>query len=178
MREIPNDPQLIMEAAIANEIEGHKILLRGKEASDDPLAKATFEFLANEELHHIELIKEFSQVLAGIRSWDPSSLRENNLSEAGLSIRKIFERFATQFEAVGSADDQRLEVYKIAMDMERRGHDFYRKAAEQVEDEKAKSLFNWLADEEIRHFTIIQDTYDFIKQPDAILAMEERWMQT
>jgi rubrerythrin len=178
MQNIPDDPKAIMEAAIANEIEGHKILQRGRQAVSNPLTKATFQFLANEELKHIELIKEFSQSLSGIKSWDPSSLREITLAEAGASIRGIFERFATQFEEAGTADDERMEVYEIAMDMERQGHDFYKRAANKVNDEQTKKLLLFLANEEIRHFTMIQDTHDFLKHPDGILAMEERWMQT
>ncbi|HOK55294.1 MAG TPA: ferritin family protein [Armatimonadota bacterium] len=178
MQNIPNDPQAIMEAAIANEIEGHKILQRGKKTVDSPLARATFEFLANEELKHIELIKDFSQVIAGIKKWDPESLQETTLSDAGNGIRGIFEQFAHQYEEVSIADDERLQIYQVAMDMERRGYDFYTKAADKVQDERAKKLLQFLASEEIRHFQIIQDTHSFLQQPDAILAMEERWMQT
>jgi rubrerythrin len=178
MSTIPNDPNAIVEAAIVNEIEGHRILEQGKKAANTPLAKATFEFLANEELKHIDLIKDFAKTLEGVKEWDPSELKELSLSEAGRHIRGIFERFGAQFEEVAATDNERLETYKVAMDMEHRGHDFYAKAAEQVTDERAKKLFQYLADEEVKHFEIIQDTHDFLAQPDAILAMEERWMQT
>ena len=177
MQNIPNDPQAIMEAAIANEIESHKILQRGKNCRQSS-SQSYFRVLANEELKHIELIKDFSQVIAGIKKWDPESLQETTLSDAGNGIRGIFEQFAHQYEEVSIADDERLQIYQVAMDMERRGYDFYTKAADKVQDERAKKLLQFLASEEIRHFQIIQDTHSFLQQPDAILAMEERWMQT
>lgn len=178
MHDIPDDPKAVVATAITNEIEGHKILQQSKEASRTPLARATFEFLANEELRHIELIKEFAESLAEGKQWNPASLKETSLAEAGEGVRGIFARFATQFEEVRTSDDERLEVYKVAMDMERRGHDFYKGAAEMVSDTDAKALFRFLAGEERRHFQMIQDTHDFLEQPDALLAMEERWMQT
>jgi rubrerythrin len=178
MQDIPDNPDAVIDTAIANEIEGHKILLRGKETANEPLARATFEFLANEELKHIRIIKEYSESIAGVRAWDPSSLEETTLSDAGSSIHGIFERFAAQFEAAGTAEDERLEVYRVAMDMERRGFDFYSRAADKASDERARTLYRFLAGEEQRHFRIIQDTHDFLEQPDALLAMEERWMQT
>lgn len=178
MQNVFSDPNAVLETAIANEIEGRNILIKGKDTAETPLAKATFQFLADEELKHIELIKDFSKTLAGVKPWDSEKLEELNLSEAGSQIRSIFERFATQFEEVNTADDERLEIYRVAMDMERRGYEFYSKAAESAEDPRAKELYAFLASEEQRHFQMIQDTHDFLEQPDGLLAMEERWMQT
>lgn len=174
---IPNDPRAVVETAIAYEIEGRAILERGKESANNPLAKATFEFLANEEIKHIEHIKEFAKSLDGAGEWNPGDMQEIKLSDAATQIKGIFERFETQFEEVSASDDERLEVYKVAMDMESRGHNFYSKAAETTTNEQAKKLFTFLAGEEQKHFQMIQDTHDFLAMPDAFLAMEERWMQ-
>lgn len=175
--DIPNDPAAIVDAAIANELEGHKILHRGKEAADNPLAKATFEFLAGEEIKHIEIIKNFAREMAGGGHGQQLDMKRTTLAEAGAAIKGIFERFGQQFEEAGTAPDQRMDVYETAMDMERRGYEFYSTAAGKVTDPKAKAMFEFLAAEEQRHFQMIQDTHDFLEQPDALLAMEERWMQ-
>lgn len=177
MPDIFNDPSAVVEAAIQNELEGQAVLIRGKESATDPLAKATYEFLANEEIKHIELIEEYAASLAGTKEWHPKHMDGIDLPEAAKKIRGIFERFGTAFEAAGATDNQRLETYKVAMDMERRGHDFYSKAAETATNEDAKKLFRFLAGEEAKHFQMIQDTHDFLDNPDAILALEERWMQ-
>jgi rubrerythrin len=171
------DPSAVLETAIANEMEGHRILQRGREAATEPLAKATFEFLANEELKHIEIIRDFAKTLDGVTPWDESVLKGGSLSDAFKHVRSIFERFGAQFEAVSASDHERLEIYEVAMDMERRGYEFYSRAAQQASDERARRLFSFLAGEEQRHFQMIQDTHDFLQEPDALLAMEERWMQ-
>lgn len=178
MSTIAQDPNAILAAAIANEVVGHKILLQAKETALTALGSATFEFLANEELRHIEIIEKYAASLNSEETWDGAKLAETSLSDAGSAIRSIFQRFATQFEEARTADDERLEIYQVAMDMERKGYQFYSAAAEKAEDTNAADLFRFLAHEEQRHFQIIQDTHDFLKQPDALLAMEERWMQT
>jgi|YelNatPaOPRAMG01_1025707.scaffolds.fasta_scaffold12976_3 rubrerythrin len=178
MTNIPEDPNAVLEMAIANEIEGRNILLNGRDSSLTPLGKSTFEFLANEELKHIELIKEFAKTLNGVEEWDANKMKSVSFAEAGARIKGIFERFASQFESVSQSDNERLETYQVAMDMEKRGYDFYSEAAEKASDERSKALFKFLAGEEEKHYTMIQDTYEFLKHPDSILAMEERWMQT
>ena len=177
MQSIPDDPNAVVEMAIKFEIEGHRILQQAKEASSEPLAIATFEFLANEELKHIEIIKEYSKTLEGAKKWNPDMLKGLTLAGASTGIRGIFERFGAQFEEAGTAPDQRMEVYKVAMDMERRGYDFYSSASEKSTDKKSQNLYRFLAGEEMRHFRIIQDTHDFLDHPDGFFAIEERWMQ-
>lgn len=164
----------VLDTALQNELRGREILLEARENVENPLAKATFEFLANEEMKHIDAIKTFA---AGL-SIDPQALAAFDPAEAKERIYSIFERFKVAFEAVAATDEPRMEAYRVALDMERRGHNFYKRAAEQSADENARALYAFLASEEIKHFELIQDTHDFLQQPDALLAIEERWMQT
>ena len=177
MQNIPDDPNAVVEMAIKFEIEGHKILQQAKKASTEPLAIATFEFLANEELKHIEIIEDYAKTLEGAKEWSPDMLKELTLAGASAGIRGIFERFGAQFEEATTAPEQRMEVYKVAMDMERRGYDFYKTASEKSSNEQSRSFFSFLAGEEMRHFRIIQDTHDFLDNPDGFFSIEERWMQ-
>jgi rubrerythrin len=178
MTNIPKDPNEVVEAAMAFELEGRKILINAGAKAVDPLSKATFEYLANQELNHIEAIKAFAESLAGTGSFDPNALgKPLTKLEAREGIQGIFARFKAQYEATAGKEDERQEVYKAAMDMERCGHDFYQCAAEQSADETSRKLFSFLMDEETKHFDIIQETAEFLKQPDAIMAVEERWMQ-
>jgi len=167
----------VFEMALRYEDEGRTILLNAKEAVENPLAKATFDFLANEELKHIDAIKRFAETLSGSGEFDPNNLTAISGEDAKRRVKHIFERFRTAFESVGAGDQPRLETYRVAMDMERHGHDFYSRAARQSDDAKTKRLFEFLAEEEIRHFELIQDTHDYLLQPDALMAIEERWMQ-
>lgn len=178
MNTITNDPKEVVDSAMCLEMEGHQILLDACENAKDPLSKATFQFLADQELKHIEAIKAYATALADAGDFDPSALAKPlDKVEACRLIQGIFSKIKTEFEETQGKDEERQAVYSVALDMETRGHDFYKKAAEQSTNETAKKLFEFLTNEESNHFEIIQETADFLKQPDAFMAVEERWMQ-
>lgn len=175
--EIPNDPKAVVDAALEFEKQGYQILCDAGDKSGDPLSKATFEFLAEQELHHIDTIKAFAGALAESGEFDPnrigSPLTGEQLREG---IRSIFERIRPEFEATAGKDEERMEVYAAALNMERHGHDFYESAAGNTSDAAAQKLYEFLTAEETKHFTVIQETRDFLRQPDAFMAIEEHWM--
>jgi rubrerythrin len=178
MNPMSSNPTEVAEAAMQFELEGRKILIDAGQKAQDPLSKATFQFLADQELKHIEAIKAFAASLAGEGKFDPSALQAPLTKlQAREGIKGIFAQFQSKFEATAGQEHERQEVYKVAMDMERRGHDFYESSAERSTDDTSKKLFKWLTGEETNHFEIIQETAEFLKQPDAIMAVQERWMQ-
>lgn len=171
---VPNDPKEVLEAAINNEREAYKLLCASRDACEDKLSKATFDFLAREEVKHIDVIQKFAATGLAVA---PDVGHPLSKAEVARGVKGIFEQFGWQYEQAASMDD-RLEAYRTAMEMERHGHQFYARAAEMATNEEARKFFQFLASEEVRHFEIIQDSYDFLSEPDAMLAMEERWMQT
>ncbi len=50
------------------------------------------------------------------------------------------------------AEMRALAVLALAMEREKGGREFYLKAAAETRDPKGKEMFQWLADEELRHF--------------------------
>jgi rubrerythrin len=177
MTQIPNDPQKVAEAAMEYELEGRRILCESGEKATDPLSKSTFKFLADQELKHIEAIKSFAKCLSENEEFDVTKIDAVvDKLEARKAIKGIYAEFQPQFEDAACEEEPRLEVYKVAMDMEDHGHDFYAAAAEQATDSASRILYEFLAAEEINHFEIIQETHDFLAQPDAFQAIDEHWM--
>jgi rubrerythrin len=60
------------------------------------------------------------------------------------------------------------EVYQFAVKMEENGEKFYRQAAAMTEDDEARYLFNFLADEEVNHRKIFGELLAKMKtiEPD------------
>ncbi|GAF95661.1 unnamed protein product [marine sediment metagenome] len=56
------------------------------------------------------------------------------------------------------------EIVKIGIEIEKNGKDFYTKAAEKSESDKAKGLFNYLAAEEEKHITAFEKILDTLDQ--------------
>ncbi|MEW6675909.1 MAG: ferritin family protein [Nitrospirota bacterium] len=61
--------------------------------------------------------------------------------------------------AEATADE--LEAFKIAIQMEKEGIEFYKKAAIEAKTEKEKLLFGRLIKEEQQHYNIFANTYFF-----------------
>lgn len=56
-------------------------------------------------------------------------------------------------------NDTSLNVLKQAVLLERRGHAFYSKVADQADKPAVKKFFNMMADEENRHIKVLEDQF-------------------
>ena len=174
---IPTDPKEIIKASLEFEEEGYKLFIDSIAKATDPLTKSTFQFLADQEIKHMETIKTFASSLEGTDSFDLDTLPETiNVPKAKQEIRNIFAQIGAEFDGVVGDEDERMEVYKVAMKLESRGHDFYGTASDQATDDNARRIYRFLSDEEAQHYMIIQDTFMYLMQPDAFMAIDEHWM--
>jgi len=60
------------------------------------------------------------------------------------------------------------EIFGAAIRIEESGKRFYRKMAEKVEDDDKRELFNYLAEEEIKHKKIFEELISKVKQPKPL----------
>jgi rubrerythrin len=89
------------------------------------------------------------------------------------AIRTIFEEMKdAMMERVQATDDE-LNAFGIAMDMEKEGMEFYRKAAAGAPSAKEKALFERLVKEEEQHFNVFANTYFFLKDSGSWFLWEE-----
>ncbi len=56
-------------------------------------------------------------------------------------------------------ENKTTEILKNAILLEKRGHAFYSKVAEQAEDQAVKEFFQMMADEESKHIQILSDQF-------------------
>jgi rubrerythrin len=75
-------------------------------------------------------------------------------------------------EKVKATTDE-LEAFKIAMQMEKEGIEFYKKAGLEARTEKEKSLFERLVKEEQQHYDIFVNTYSFLYDTGSWFMWEE-----
>ncbi|MEE9203265.1 MAG: ferritin family protein, partial [Dehalococcoidia bacterium] len=66
--------------------------------------------------------------------------------------------------------DNPVEILDQAIDREQGGHEFYLKAAQKTQDAKGRHLFQWLAQEELRHFNL------FSRQRQSLVE-EKQWQE-
>ncbi|MGE5892700.1 MAG: ferritin family protein, partial [bacterium] len=78
------------------------------------------------------------------------------------NMKSIFETLKDQMMKRLSATTDDKNAMKIAMEMEKEGHDYYVKAAKEAKKEKEKKLFERLSYEEDKHYKILENTLSYI----------------
>lgn len=116
-------------------------------------------FLADEEVKHYNIFKKLSEG------------RTDDLPESTLltDVTNIFEDLSKKYEADKDApfnfDASQPQFYRKAQDLEKQSEMFYRDKAEDAEDEKTKMLLLKIADEEKRHYFVLENIIDFVQHP-------------
>jgi rubrerythrin len=117
-----------------------------------PAGRRMFQVVMDEEEQHLENLRNISQN------------RDVELSAPGASVQldAVLEtlRDRGRLDAACSLDD--MEAFRIAMDMEKEGYEFYKAQAARASSKEEKALFEWLAQEEERHFEVLSETHSFL----------------
>lgn len=78
-------------------------------------------------------------------------------------IKNIFEKMREEKDTEVNAAE--VESYKKAQEIEKASKDFYLKQAEEVKDMAQKEIFLKIADEEKKHYFILERIIDFVSRP-------------
>ena len=128
-----------------------------------PAGKKMFEVIIVDEKRHLEIIEKIIAE-SDVHMEDTHPL--NN-------IKTVFEEMKDQMMEKVAATDDELEAFKIAMQMEKEGIEFYRKLLAGAENEKEKALFEKMISEERAHYEIFANTYSFINDTGNWFMWEE-----
>lgn len=86
--------------------------------------------------------------------------------------KNIFKRMK-DFSEPFDFDHSHEELYRQAMSLEQKSIDFYLDRADQTDDPAQKALLEQLADEEQRHFRLLEGLADFVSRPRTWLEDAE-----
>ena len=160
----------ILQKSLRMEEEGHKFYSENAKKIKNSLGKRMLERLAEDELTHIERIKDIYNRVTG------ESGQEIKVDEPHLMVFQIiFERMKEQMkesveelQEVG-VDDQ--EIIDIALQLESHGRFFYEEAAKKSEDRKIREFYEALAEEEKSHYEVLQSTHKYLENPALFFGM-------
>lgn len=152
-----------IEIAIRMETDAINFYTEAAEKTKNPVGKKMFLTITEDEKRHLEML---SQIFKGldITIKDVSPMR---------NIKTIFEEMKHKMMERVEATMDELEAFKIAMDMEKKGVEFYRKAASEALQEKEKALFERLIKEEEQHYAVFANTYFFMSDTGSWFMWEE-----
>ncbi len=153
-----------VDTAVRMETDAMKFYHEASQRTSHPFARRMFEGFIKDENRHLKMLTE---ILKGL---DLKIEKKRPKSE----IKTVFSELKEQMMSRISASTDEMDAVKVALDFEAKGYEFYRKAAVDATDHKEKKLFSALADEEQEHYSILQNTYAFLKDTGDWFMWEEQ----
>lgn len=162
-----------LKFAIDFERKGRGFYLDAIQKAEDPLAKKTLKFLADEEVHHIEKIEKFNQALLGKGDFDIEKECHSDLPQR---TKEYIDKATQDKEEKVSPQTTDIEVYDLALDMEKSSYDIYKDAFEKNSDEKLKRFFQFLMQEEQIHYDLLAASKKYLEDPSYYFEEFGGWI--
>ncbi len=149
----------ILEYAMKMEKDGEQYYRRTAEKVNNKGIKTILSMLADEEVKHYN-------ALARVQAQQPAEMVETVILA---DAKNVFEQM---IDSGGTLDTDagQTELYKEAQRIEEKSRDFYLEKAEEVSEEQQKELFLRLAEEEKKHYFLLENIIEFVSRP-------ERWLE-
>ncbi|MCX5816190.1 MAG: ferritin family protein [Proteobacteria bacterium] len=152
-----------LEVALNNEMKEREFYLKHAGQTKNPLGKAMFKQIADEELEHYERLKELHKKWKKKDKWPetiPLTVKNTNIKEILVNTFKNIDKTA-------KADAGDLEAVKIAVDFEEKGTQFYAKLRDASTNPREKEFFELLAMIENEHYLSLRDAEEYFTDPTS-----------
>lgn len=149
----------VLRRAMGNELEGRALYLEAIERTEDELGKRMFRSLAQDEEEHLHILQVEYGAITGTGQWLDLEATQKEKPDPSL---RLFPQGEEAIESLIPEDASDLDALEIAMDFERRGYRLYEKAAAETPDPTAQAIFRFLAQEESRHFALLDNAHDYL----------------
>lgn len=152
----------IFEYAMQMEKDGEVYYRENIEKCNHSGLKHIFKMLADDEVKHYELLKKMKDNIDS-EYWVTDILK---------NAKNIFIELQNQNISLSEVESEKT-LYQKAMEIEKKSEDFYRDKAKEVKEEKLKKLLLDIAEEEKRHYFLLDNMLEFISRPETWLEDAE-----
>ena len=156
-----NDRLNALEIALNNEIKEREFYLKHSERTSNPVGKAMFLEIADEELEHHERLKQLHEKWEKEEKW-PENVP---LEVAGSNLKTTMQRVIDETQNLEPGDVDDLEAVRTAIAFEADGVKFYEKLKDSSQDEREKAFFALLSAIENEHLQSLIKTEAFFLDP-------------
>ncbi len=165
----PKERLNALEVALNNEMRERAFYLNHASRTSNPLGKAMFHQIADEELEHYQRLQELHKRWQNQEKWPetvPLKVKDTVVKNViAVSIRNLGK------QPHPDADD--LEAIRTAIAFEARGAKGYEKLRDSVTDPKEKAFFSLLAQIENEHYLSLKDAEEFLTDPESFYRKKE-----
>jgi rubrerythrin len=146
-----------LQMAIQTEIDGYNFYHRFAAQTEDPDARAMFERLAQDEVMHLELLRNTKAMLEESGEW----AEYKGVALEPVAGAPIFSRERVEQNVVAYTSD--LSALRVAYLIEKDAVDFYTRAADETDDPNGKRMFLDLVRMEQGHLDLLEGEYNFLR---------------
>ena len=152
----------LLEFAIQMENEGRQYYLDQAEKNRDNALNRIFLLLAEAEKEHEDLLRK--------RLYK----EDYTLNEDGSTskVKTIFDDLK-DYKVNDFRSTTQLDVYRLAVDIEEKSIDLYRKMLEESDNDKDKKLFEFLLKEENQHLILFDELVKMLNRPEEWVEAAE-----
>lgn len=151
----------IFEFAMEKEKYSEDYYRRLAAKSNDKSLETVFNMLADEEAKHYKIVSDMKEDIA------PDLAETTVLSNA----KDIFAKMRESAQSFNFNISQ-TELYRKALNIEKQSRDFYLEKANEAK-KAHKEIFLKLADEEKKHYFLLENIIDFVSRPKTWLENAE-----
>lgn len=158
-----------LEVALNNETREREFYLKNARRTKDPLGKAMFQQIADDELEHYERLKQLHEKWSKQEKWPgtvPLKVKDTVVKDILVDFLKKVVKTAK-----GDADD--LGAVRTAIDFEAKGAKYYAQLRDDVSDPKEKQFFDLLSRIENEHYLSLKDTEEYLVDPTSWYRKKE-----
>lgn len=152
----------VFDFAMNMEQDGETYYRELAQSTDNKGLATILTFLAKEEALHYNIFK-------GMKERKGESLPSTNLLD---NVKNVFIEMKEKGDNF-TFEAKQIEYYRKAQELERKSEDFYREKAEETTSIHERKLLNSIADEEKRHFFVLEEIIDFLRRPQEWLENAE-----
>jgi rubrerythrin len=151
----------IFEYAMQMEKNGEEFYRQLAQQTANKGLKTILVMLADEEVKHYNTIEK-------MKTAKPHMAETTILTDA----KNVFVQIQESDEDL-DFDIGQIELYKKAQDIEEKSRGFYLQKANEVDEEYQKELFLKLAEEEKKHYFLLENIIEFVSRPETWLESAE-----
>jgi rubrerythrin len=158
-----------LDVALGNEIREREFYLANERRTKNPVGKAMFKKIAEEEVEHYQRLTKLHKKWVNREEWPetvPLTVKNTNVGNVLADVIRSMDE-----QPPGDSDD--LEAVRTAIAFEQKGAAHYEKLRDMVSDPKEKSFFGLLAQIEHEHYLSLRETEEFFIDPADWYRREE-----
>jgi len=141
-----------IQIAVRMETDAIKFYTEAANKTLNPVGKKMFLTITEDEKRHLDIL---NKILIGL------DIHMSDISPMQ-NIKTVFESMKNEMMQRVTATSDEMEAFKIAIQMEKEGIEFYKKLLSETNNDKEKELFNKLIFEEQQHHDIFANTYSYL----------------